>query len=182
MREKEAKETPALWQWIIIAGGNELHVRGAYVQWHEAPGPSPSLILFTVKDENHKTVFEAPAGAVAYVLRADTAEWAESPRDRLELYAEQIRNSIRSIDEVREEMKLTPWGLPETSVPLRLTAGGLRPLTPETGGKVVCIPALPHVSADTLRAVQARLNEIACKVTSAELVLVPADPLAAAAP
>jgi len=44
-----------------------------------------------------------------------------------DLLVKQVQNGIRSVDEAREELELTPWGLPETSGPVVFTQAGVMP-------------------------------------------------------
>ena len=44
-----------------------------------------------------------------------------------DLLVKQVQNGIRSVDEAREELDLTPWGLPETSGPVVFTQMGVVP-------------------------------------------------------
>lgn len=72
-------EKPVNQQWLVKVAGRdtELPVWGAYVQWHTAGNTTvhtlthSDLVMVTIKDDNHKVAFQAPAQAVAYILRAD---------------------------------------------------------------------------------------------------------------
>jgi len=69
------KEQPVNQYWLVqVAGYGELRIFGAYPQWHPSAGTvhalgDGNLTLVTIKDADHKIVFQAPAQAVAYVLR-----------------------------------------------------------------------------------------------------------------
>lgn len=49
--------------------------------------------------------------------------------DEINQHVELVKNGLESVDEARGELGKTPWGLPETSVPLVLTATGPVPLS-----------------------------------------------------
>ena len=56
-------------------------------------------------------------------------EGGEGGENEVQLHVTQAQNGLESIDEARVEMGKTPWGLPETSVPLVFTPTGPVPLT-----------------------------------------------------
>ena len=52
---------------------------------------------------------------------------AQDQAAQTDLLVKQVQNGIRSVDEAREELELTPWGLPETSGPVVFTQMGVTP-------------------------------------------------------
>ena len=91
---------------------------------HERTSTKP-LLKFLCNIFN--TVLHQVAGQDDMKFTFAGMDEAQDQAAQTDLLVKQVQNGIRSVDEAREELELTPWGLPETSGPVVFTQMGVTP-------------------------------------------------------
>jgi 8-oxo-dGTP pyrophosphatase MutT (NUDIX family) len=91
---------------------------------HERTSTKP-LLKFLCNIFN--TVLHQVAGQDDMKFTFAGMDEAQDQAAQTDLLVKQVQNGIRSVDEAREELELTPWGLPETSGPVVFTQMGVVP-------------------------------------------------------
>ncbi len=91
---------------------------------HERTSTKP-LLKFLCNIFN--TVLHETAGQDDMKFTFAGMDEAQDQAAQTDLLVKQVQNGIRSVDEAREELQMTPWGLPETSGPVVFTQMGVVP-------------------------------------------------------